>query len=220
MFGPGTKKNTPDADEQQTVDDEPLHMAIGFALQLRAGDAQSPRRPACRRDSAASARVSLRSRHSSRCSAIFSAIQQSARSFIRSVHVRGPSCTRFSPLSRSSSTRASASLKLAYICGEAPFGRHVADHVVVRVAVLAIQLVPVWSDRDDIHVHQGLAGAALWPVRRRCGVRGGGFADNAGFPACSHALVIIDATAVMASFRRFSRIGRVSAKSVSKYWSS
>ena len=54
--------------------------------------------------------------------------------------------------------------------------------------------------------------------RARCGDAAGSAVedsrDSAGFPACSQALVMIEATPVIASLRRFSKIGRVSGRKV------
>src|SRR5687768_5182908 len=64
----------------------------------------------------------------------------------------------------------------------------------------------------------GLGGGALDPVPRRWGAGGGEVADRAGFPACSQALAMIEATPVMESLKRFSRLRRCRANNVSKYW--
>ena len=74
--------------------------------------------------------------------------------------------------------------------------------------VLAIQLVTVGTDRDEIDVHRsGNYGAGLG-TRRSAGGRGGGLTGSAGRPAASHSDVITDATPEMAWLMRRSRIGR------------
>src|SRR5215216_3749898 len=89
-----------------------------------------------------------------------------------------------------------------HLC-EPALRRFVSNSFRVRAVVLAIKLVPVLGDRNHINIHQGVAAA---PVRRRSGADGGGFADSVGFPACSHALVMTDATPLIASLIRFSQI--------------
>ena len=60
---------------------------------------------------------------------------------------------------------------------------------------------------------------ACWPLWTFCTGRGSAFFSS-GFPACSHALTIIEAVAVIAAASRSSSIGLTFWKNASKYTSS
>ena len=76
--------------------------------------------------------------------------------------------------------------------------------VIIRiVGLLAIELITIRRDRNEKDVQ-----AAVYRLIGR-GTRGGASTGSAGRPASIHAVVISDATPVMACENRFSMIGPV-----------
>ena len=132
------------------------------------------------RGDAATRAASLRSRQSNRCSAIFSAIQHIARSFIRSVHERGPLIDADTALALFLDSR-ERNLELVEERRKTPGRLHVAD-VGLGIARRLRNTVRTGSGpTGSRYTSISELGLGVPAARRRCGGRGG--ADSRATPA-------------------------------------